>query len=394
MTGIMDYLTRNADALANGIGGVGETLMALDQGRAPNLAPYQLRTAQLMERQRFAGMKQGIMDSAPNMTPQQLGIMSATYDADPQAVIGIMAQQAFPKPSDQSHRFKVVPNVGLVDTFANGGPEVTIAAPQRPEKVPGLAGEYAAARANGIIDPSVSFADYAAMRRSSFNVNTGDPWANLGKPSPGNVFARNPDGTPKLNHEGAPFEVPIVGGQAEREASEAAKQAQGREDQSLRAFSVISDDIGRARALIEGANWPATGLGGSLLSNLPGSAAHDLSRMMDSLKANSAFSTLQQMRENSPTGGALGSVSAPELRLLESAQGSLEQSQSKEQLLDNLARFQNLWADIVFGAGNGPTRVPISFRQGDVNSRLEFLSAQYPEDPNKVLLIMKSEGLL
>jgi hypothetical protein len=45
------------------------------------------------------------------------------------------------------------------------------------------------------------------------------------------------------------------------------------------------------------------------------------------------------MRNNSPTGGALGSVTERELALLQATWGSLQQSQSKEQFEANLDRF-------------------------------------------------------
>ncbi len=94
--GIMDYLSRNADVIANGMGGAGEALMALSQGRAPNMAPYQQRTSQLMERQRLQGLKPELMGAMQGMDPRQQGILGAMYDASPQAAMGIMAQQAFP----------------------------------------------------------------------------------------------------------------------------------------------------------------------------------------------------------------------------------------------------------------------------------------------------------
>jgi hypothetical protein len=43
------------------------------------------------------------------------------------------------------------------------------------------------------------------------------------------------------------------------------------------------------------------------------------------IKANLAFDRLQQMRDSSPTGGALGQVSELELKLLESAMATIDQ---------------------------------------------------------------------
>jgi hypothetical protein len=67
---------------------------------------------------------------------------------------------------------------------------------------------------------------------------------------------------------------------------------------------------------------------GSLMKNIPESGARNL----DALKSNIGFRELQEMRNASKTGGALGQVSDTENRLLSSALGSLDQGQSPDQL--------------------------------------------------------------
>lgn len=79
----------------------------------------------------------------------------------------------------------------------------------------------------------------------------------------------------------------------------------------------------------------------SLSSAAPGTPAHDLAKDIETVKGNIGFSKLQQMREESPTGGALGQVSELELSLLNSVLGSLENSQSPDQLRRNLLRVQD-----------------------------------------------------
>ncbi|MES1923267.1 hypothetical protein MHBO_004811, partial [Bonamia ostreae] len=69
---------------------------------------------------------------------------------------------------------------------------------------------------------------------------------------------------------------------------------------------VVVDDIGRAKNLIETAKFPATGFFGAQAAKIPGTAAHDLDAILDSIRGNISFTRLQQMRESSPTGGALG----------------------------------------------------------------------------------------
>lgn len=100
---------------------------------------------------------------------------------------------------------------------------------------------------------------------------------------------------------------------------------------------VVIEDIDRALKLSE-SPW-ATGFVGSLsnyIANTPGS---NLSQMLKSVEANIGFDKLQDMRANSPTGGALGAVTERELTLLQSVWGSIVNSQSAEQLQQNLRRL-------------------------------------------------------
>lgn len=83
------------------------------------------------------------------------------------------------------------------------------------------------------------------------------------------------------------------------------------------------------------ANWGTTGALGAI-GSMPGMWAHDLAKTLDTVKANIGFEELNTMRENSPTGGALGQITERELAFLQSTIASIEQSQSEEQLKRNL----------------------------------------------------------
>lgn len=93
------------------------------------------------------------------------------------------------------------------------------------------------------------------------------------------------------------------------------------------------------RALPE-VNRLTAGFGGTLLSKVPGTAAADLARLVDTVKANVGFDALQGMRDASPTGGALGGIAVQELQMLQAVVASLEQSQSPAQLRDNLVKVR------------------------------------------------------
>jgi hypothetical protein len=124
-------------------------------------------------------------------------------------------------------------------------------------------------------------------------------------------------------------------------------------------------DMPKARNALEGARNAATavnrsidqalpninvwtsGMAGMSLAKLPGTQAANLRASIDTIEANLAFDRLQQMRQSSPTGGALGSVSERELTLLGSALASLKQSQSPKQLADNLRFVKQQYAKVI-----------------------------------------------
>lgn len=145
--------------------------------------------------------------------------------------------------------------------------------------------------------------------------------------------------------------IPIAGGPADVKQAEAQAKKDKADESTMRTGNIVVEDIGRIGKLIDDAVLPATGLGASTLSGMPGTAAHDVARLLDGIKANIAFDKLQEMRASSPTGGALGSVSDKENALLQSVYGSLEQSQSPEQFKKNLQRLKTVYMDIIHGAG-------------------------------------------
>ena len=93
---------------------------------------------------------------------------------------------------------------------------------------------------------------------------------------------------------------------------------------------------------------------GSYLSAIPLTEAKDLSKRLTTIKANLGFDRLQQMRDASPTGGALGQVAVQELIALQSTIASLDQDQSPAQLrqaLDKIESSYANWRNVVRQAG-------------------------------------------
>ena len=76
-----------------------------------------------------------------------------------------------------------------------------------------------------------------------------------------------------------------------------------------------------------------------VLPNTPGGEAADAAALLNTLKSQVGFGVLQDMRNNSKTGGALGAVSDRENAMLQTNLAALEKAQSVEQARKSLAKI-------------------------------------------------------
>lgn len=81
-----------------------------------------------------------------------------------------------------------------------------------------------------------------------------------------------------------------------------------------------------------------TGIRGAI-PNIPGSAAADAQAKLNTLKSKTAFTTLQNMRAQSPTGGALGQTSDREIQLLQDNLAPLDKAQSINEIKSSLNKI-------------------------------------------------------
>ena len=111
------------------------------------------------------------------------------------------------------------------------------------------------------------------------------------------------------------------------------------------ALTAMEAKTGVVDAAIERAMGKVSGLSaglGAMTAGIPSSPARDLRADLETIKANLGFDELQTMRDNSPTGGALGQVAVQELEALRATLSSLDQAQSPEALVDSLRRVQEI----------------------------------------------------
>jgi len=146
--------------------------------------------------------------------------------------------------------------------------------------------------------------------------------------------------------------------------------------------AIVIEDIDRALATASG--W-STGPGAAL-KDFPiiggSTAAGQMESLLSTIQSNVGFDKLQAMREASPTGGALGSVTEKELAFLQSVFGSLRQDTSEENVRYNLTRLkqhmqgreQRLREAI---AADFPSLATTAERRAGANQQVQDLSALY-----------------
>lgn len=121
-------------------------------------------------------------------------------------------------------------------------------------------------------------------------------------------------------------------------------------------MGLIDDLLGKAPDMDPegGMGNVARGVYQQLFSNLGGTQAKEIETMTKTLSANEAFGSLQKMRDNSKTGGALGSISERELDLLMSDARNLDPSSPnfKEALQVIKRKYQRV-LDIEMGPAGG-----------------------------------------
>jgi hypothetical protein len=171
---------------------------------------------------------------------------------------------------------------------------------------------------------------------AAFDPNTGmyKPGPAIqGSPSANLDVTMNPNGTRTMQPaQGSPEAIKQRGNQtAAQTALSSLETKQG----------VVATNIDRALQIAQ--SVPSTGIF-SIANAIPGTPQYDLKTTLDTIKANVGFDQLQQMRDNSPTGGALGQVSERENTLLQAVLGSLDQAQSLEQFTANLQLLKQVLA--------------------------------------------------
>jgi hypothetical protein len=269
--------------------------------------------------------------------------------ANPEAFMGAVAQRMMPQPRSP---VAVAPGAALVDP-QTGKPIFTA-----PEKAPAPSEFERALQAAGLQPGTPAYQAAARAYVDRKGQGQSIKVENFGSIPPGHEVFTTADGARQMR--------PIPGSPASRDVEKEDKAKEVRAANQQRTSDVVTQDIDRALKILKDSPTFTAGIGGSLLSGVPGTGARDFKALVDTVRANVGFDKLQAMREASPTGGALGQVAVQEIAYLQATIANLEQSQSPEQLEDNLRRVKNAYLDIIHGPGKGPDRDALKFQQPDI----------------------------
>ena len=214
----------------------------------------------------------------------------------------------------------------------------------------------------------------------------------LNKPTKGNVNIAIPEGMrADFGEDGQITKlIPIEGSkqwiaQKAALAAEAASMEQESKTGSDKKANtgVVNDAVNNALTIAEmhGGTTQIFGPVGALNSKIDATMRSNLEAYMEPIEANTAFGTLAAMRAASKTGGALGAISEKELALLKAAQGALTRSQSKEQFVTNLKKFQKTYNDVINGDADHIARFNKSKGSVSAATSSPAASATYTFDP-------------
>lgn len=144
--------------------------------------------------------------------------------------------------------------------------------------------------------------------------------------------------------------------------SKGAKEAAAAES-VVKYGTVTVEEIGKLKAAIkkQKAIDPVTGITGAVAAQVPGSMRKTAEGMVDTIRANIGFDRLNQMRMESPTGGALGNITEQELKFLQSTLGSINLDQKDSAILANLTRLEKVYEQIMKKAAAYPNAAQYGF---------------------------------
>ena len=142
--------------------------------------------------------------------------------------------------------------------------------------------------------------------------------------------------TPQFGEGGITSMSPVAGTPAAVEQEKLSSKNKRQIVSNLNKSNLVSTNISEALKLVSDKTTGSVGEATRMLPLSGGSDAASLASYVDTIKANIGFEQLNAMRQESPTGGALGNVAVKELDFLQASLGNLNPNLSEEVLKKNL----------------------------------------------------------
>lgn len=152
---------------------------------------------------------------------------------------------------------------------------------------------------------------------------------------------------PTFDASGVTSLTPVAGSPAAVEQEKLSGKNRKQMVASLDKGKIVTANITEALKLVSGKTTGIVGEGTRMLPLTSGTDAAALASYIDTVKANIGFDQLAEMRQNSPTGGALGNVVLKELDLLQASLGNLNPNLDAKVLTKNLNDVQTHYTNFM-----------------------------------------------
>jgi hypothetical protein len=171
------------------------------------------------------------------------------------------------------------------------------------------------------------------------------------------------------------YDEPIPGTRAASAAEQAIRASEARASGQARTASTVTESIDsligdlKKEEKATGAERISpytriTGVTGKAFEGFPGGARQTAKGYIETIRANIGFDRLDQMRQESPTGGALGQIAVQELLFLQSTLGSLDLNADPDVLIKNLERVKTAYDNVMRKAAAYPNAAKYGFGTG------------------------------
>lgn len=158
--------------------------------------------------------------------------------------------------------------------------------------------------------------------------------------------------------------------------SEVGRKKSEQKQQQSKYASIVKDDLLRILDIRKQTGFPDTGTPAKLASWIGESQAGRIASLLEGIRPNIAFNRLTEMRQSSPTGGAVGNLTDDERKALSDTLGSLNQYSDPALFDENVKRIYNQFMDTIHGT---PEHISSYGQQvGIPQKEIEQLSFRYP----------------